>query len=370
MKKIAIFFKHNRTKNYYIIVTLLLLCLYSWTTMTGFDVLAQRVNRFSSNTWQILEFFVFVLGNFAIIIVQYVKWRRDESLLRLIRELRQISADNADMTIDWHATYAPKTQALIDVSNTIATNTRRIREEERASERSKDEMITNISHDLRTPLTAIIGYLGLVEMGDNLSDDNRKKYIHTAYDKSNQMKVLVEDLFEFSKTQAQDASLNLTSLSLSDLFGQLLASYELEAQEKNIKLTQLTNPEMIVIEADSDKLARVLMNLITNAFKYGDGATFIKLTAQVRDENVEIRVINDGAKIPGDALDDIFDRFYRVESSRNSKTGGTGLGLAIVKGIVTQHHGVVSAESDDDLTTFVISLPLKQKGVSYEKIQN
>ncbi|KAI3473721.1 hypothetical protein Pfo_031346 [Paulownia fortunei] len=142
-------------------------------------------------------------------------------------ELRQISADNADMAIDWHATYAPKTQALIDVSNTIATNTRRIREEERASERSKDEMITNISHDLRTPLTAIIGYLGLVEMGENLSDDNRKKYIHTAYDKSNQMKVLVEDLFEFSKTQAQDASLNLTSLSLSDLFGQLLASYEL-----------------------------------------------------------------------------------------------------------------------------------------------
>ncbi len=81
-------------------------------------------------------------------------------------------------------------------------------------------------------------------------------------------------------------------------------------------------------------------------------------------------MINDGAKIPGDALDDIFDRFFRVESSRNSKTGGTGLGLAIVKGIVTQHHGVVSAESDDDLTTFVISLPLKQKGVSYEKIQN
>ncbi|MBC9702028.1 MAG: HAMP domain-containing histidine kinase [Leuconostoc sp.] len=360
MTKVALILKHNRTKIYYLVVTILLLLLFSWTIMTGFDALRHRFSFISFNIWNVLEFVTFVSGNIGIVFWQYLKWRRDESLYRLIREMRQVARENSDMTISWRAPYAPTTQALIDVSNTIAENTRRIREEERQSERSKDEMITNISHDLRTPLTAIIGYLGLVEMGQALSEKDRKKYIHTAYSKSNQMKVLVEDLFEYSQTQAQDAALNITSLSLNDLFGQLLAGYELEAQEKNIALNQLTNPEMIVIEADSDKLARVLMNLVSNAFKYGDGATFIKLTAQIDDKNVVIRVTNDGVKIPDEAIGDIFDRFYRVESSRNSKTGGTGLGLAIVKGIVVQHHGSVAVESDDDMTSFIITLPLKQ----------
>ena len=222
-------------------------------------------------------------------------------------------------------------------------------------------MITNISHDLRTPLTAIIGYLGLVEMNaTTLSPEDRAKYIHTAYDKSNQMKILVEDLFEFSKTQARDAVLNLTTISLGDLFAQLLASYEIEAHEHQIEMMQITNPELIILEADSDKLARVLINLITNAFKYGEGATYIKLTAQVKAQEVEIRVINNGVQIPQEALLEIFDRFYRVESSRNSKTGGTGLGLAIVKGIILQHGGTVRATSDAELTTFIMTLPLKQ----------
>jgi signal transduction histidine kinase len=176
MTKVALILKHNRTKIYYLVVTILLLLLFSWTIMTGFDALRHRFSFISF--WQ------------------YLKWRRDESLYRLIREMRQVARENSDMTISWRAPYAPTTQALIDVSNTIAENTRRIREEERQSERSKDEMITNISHDLRTPLTAIIGYLGLVEMGQALSEKDRKKYIHTAYSKSNQMKVLVEDLFE------------------------------------------------------------------------------------------------------------------------------------------------------------------------------
>ena len=360
MKSLALFLKHNRTKIYYAVVTILLLLFFSWSVVSGIGSLREYWH-FSALTNQWLVLLLLISGNILIMIGQYVKWRQSESLLSLIRDMNRIAQENSDSTIDWHAIYAPKTQALIDVYNQIAKNTRKIREEERESEQSKDEMITNISHDLRTPLTAIIGYLGLVEMNaDTLNAEEKAKYVHTAYNKSNQMKVLVEDLFEYSKTQAHDAVLNLTTLSLSDLFAQLLASYEIEAQEKQIELTQITNPELIMLEADSDKLARVLMNLITNAMKYGEGATFIKLTAQIRESNVEIRVVNDGIRIPSDAIKDIFDRFYRVESSRNSKTGGTGLGLAIVKGIIEQHHGSVSATSDDDLTSFIITVPLKQ----------
>lgn len=219
----------------------------------------------------------------------------------------------------------------------------------------------NWRYNCNSVIPAIIGYLGLVEMNaDTLSSAEKAKYIHTAYDRSNQMKVLVEDLFAFSQTQAHDAVLNISTLSLGDLFAQLIASYEIEAQEKHIELTQITNPEIIMLEADSDKLARVLMNLITNAMKYGKRETFIKLTAQVKKTDVEIRVINDGVKIPNKDIVDIFGRFYRVESSRNSKTGGTGLGLAIVKGIIEQHQGSVSASSDDELTSFIVTIPLKQ----------
>ena len=360
MKKLALFLKHNRTKLYYAVVTTLLLLLFSWSIFAA-AMLMQGDLQSAPTIWQWGTWSLIGVGDVVIIIWQYVRMRQVESLTRLIHDMQQIASENSDRLIDWQAMYAPKTQALIDVTNTIAKQTQKIREEERESERSKDEMITNISHDLRTPLTAIIGYLGLVEMnGEQLSEADRAKYIHTAYSKSNQMKVLVEDLFEFSKTQAHDAVLNLTTLSLSDLFAQLIASYEIEAQEHNMALTQIVKPELIVLEADSDKLARALMNLISNAFKYGDGATFIKLTAQVKGTDVEIRVINDGIKIPSEALTDIFDRFYRVESSRNSQTGGTGLGLAIVKGIIAQHHGQVRATSDDELTTFIVTLPLRQ----------
>lgn len=367
MKRLVVFFRRNRTKIYFAVVTILLLLLFTFVVNMGIIVLRGQWSLSLPMT-QWLTFLVLIIGNLSILFWQYLRWRQSESLIRLIRDLRQIASQNSDMTIDWHAPYAPKTQALINVSNQIAQNTRKIREEERQSERSKDEMITNISHDLRTPLTAIIGYLGLVEMnGDSISAADRNKYIHTAYDKSNQMKVLVEDLFEFSKTQAHDAVLNITTLSLGDLFAQLLASYELEARDRYIKLTQMTNPELIILEGDSDKLARALMNLITNAFKYGDGATFIKLTAQVKESQVEIHVINDGVAISSDAIGDIFDRFYRVESSRNSKTGGTGLGLAIVKGIIEQHHGEVFARSNSELTSVIMTLPLKQIGAGNEK---
>ncbi|MGX7051752.1 sensor histidine kinase [Leuconostoc palmae] len=360
MKKLVEIQKHNRITLYYAVMTLLLLLLFSWFIIT---IPVQRVSSYLSEQLIIIgKLVVLLIGNALIIVWQFIRWRQEKSLVHLIREMRKIASENSDRLIDWQAPYAPKTQALIDVSNKIAKNTRKIREEERESERSKDEMITNISHDLRTPLTAIIGYLGLVEMnGQSLSEHDRSKYIHTAYDKSNQMKVLVEDLFEFSKTQAHNATLNLTMLSLGDLFAQLLASYAIEAQEHKIQMMQLTNPDLIILEADSDKLARVFINLITNAFKYGSGATFIKLTAQVKDSMVEIKVINDGLRIPKEALTDIFDRFYRVESSRNSQTGGTGLGLAIVKGIINQHGGSVSATSDDQLTVFKILMPLKQK---------
>lgn len=347
----------------YGVATLLLLLFFNWGIVAAVQFF--RYGVLDASALQVGEWpwwlgVLVAVGNLWILAVMWWHYQQASSLNHLLQDLQQ-RGNKVEQAIDRQTPYAPQTQALIDVVNDMAVQTTQMREEERQSEASKDEMITNISHDLRTPLTAIIGYLGLVEMqGAQLDDQARDKYVHTAYEKANHMKTLVEDLFEYSKTQARDAQLNINTISLGDLFAQLAASYEIEAHEKQLALTQITHPELLIMEADSDKLARALINLVTNALKYGHGASFIKLTGQVRDDEVEIRVVNDGEQIPQEALGDLFDRFYRVESSRNTETGGTGLGLAIVKGIVEQHHGTIYAESSADITSFIMRLPLKQ----------
>lgn len=186
------------------------------------------------------------------------------------------------------------------------------------------------------------------------------KYTHTAYIKAVQMKALVDDLFEYTKVRQTDRPLNIVSVDMGAMLEQLGASFELEAQKKGmvIHLDEPTKP--LMIEADPELLARVFNNLLTNALKYGsDGKNiFINLT-QISETEAEITIANDGAKIPTEALGQVFERFYRVEESRSRKTGGTGLGLAIAQGIIDLHHGSINVTSNDKLTSFVMRLPLK-----------
>ncbi len=233
--------------------------------------------------------------------------------------------------------------------------------EERAIERSKDEMITNVSHDLRTPLTSILGYLGLIKNDETgtLPRETMVKYTNTAFAKAEQMKSLVEDLFDYTQVAQVDFKLHWAPLDLSAMLNQLAVNFELEAKQRNLVISAVTNADSIEMVGDPDRLARVFMNLISNGLKYGEGATFIRLSAKVLADNwVEVRVQNDGERIPEESIGRLFDRFYRVEGSRNLKTGGTGLGLAIVQGIVDAHGGNIHVESDSELTSFIVRLPL------------
>ncbi|MCO0832686.1 HAMP domain-containing histidine kinase [Fructobacillus sp. W13] len=287
----------------------------------------------------------------------YNRNRAFKKLLALLREKRQVQLGEKKLTKQVKKT---KPNALL----TDVLSGYEAREKDYQKEAaSKEEMMTNISHDLRTPLTAIIGYLGLVATPNAIvKEEDKQKYIETAYHKANQMKVLVEDLFEFAKLQSSQVNLNITDFSLGDLFEQVLANYAMEAKDKHIQLTTQLAPKLIVMAGDSEKLARVLINLVENALKYGAGASFIKITAQEKDDDkIEIRVVNNGPAIPKEAQEQLFDRFYRVESSRNTKTGGTGLGLSIVKGVIDQHQGEIHVESNDESTAFIMTLPKKQR---------
>ncbi|GIC72115.1 sensor histidine kinase [Limosilactobacillus fermentum] len=251
-------------------------------------------------------------------------------------------------------------QHVITSVNALVDTITQAMQEERASEKSKDELITNVSHDLRTPLTSIIGYLGLIEDHQYQSEEDIVKYSHIAYDKAKQMKNLVEDLFEYTKVQQHGAPVNLMTVDLGQLLEQVGASFELEADKRGMAINVTCEPSPLSITADPEKLGRLFSNLVANALKYGYGASYIHLTAKQLGEKVVITVADDGEKIPAESVKHLFERFYRVESSRNKATGGTGLGLAIVQSIVELHHGSVTARSDDQETAFVVTLPVKQ----------
>lgn len=251
-------------------------------------------------------------------------------------------------------------QHVITSVNALVDTITQAMQEERASEKSKDELITNVSHDLRTPLTSIIGYLGLIEDHQYQSEEDIVKYSHIAYDKAKQMKNLVEDLFEYTKVQQHGAPVNLMTVDLGQLLEQVGASFELEADKKGMSINVSCEPTPLSITADPEKLGRLFSNLVANALKYGHGASYIHLTAKQLGEKVVITVADDGEKIPAESVKHLFERFYRVELSRNKATGGTGLGLAIVQSIVELHHGSVTARSDDQETAFVVTLPVKQ----------
>lgn len=307
-------------------------------------------------SWQRLFISFMLVGDVIVVYWRLIRRYRQMQLRHVIDELHYI----ADGHFDHRIPFVVKTdlQKVIDSINALVDSTVASMEEERQIEQSKDDLITNVSHDIRTPLTSIIGYLGLLKSSE-LNED-QTKYIQIAYDKALQMKALAEDLFEYTTLRSStNNKLVLTPLHVNSMLEQVAAGFELEAEKKNITFNVITRPRDLVIDADAKMIVRMLNNLISNALKYGHGATEINLIAnKVNNEFVELRVENNGEQIPKKSLQKIFDRFYRVESSRNLKTGGTGLGLAITKSIVDLHGGNIKCQSTAELTSFIIQLPL------------
>ncbi len=307
-------------------------------------------------SWQRLFISFMLVGDAIVVYWRLIRRYRQMQLRHVIDELHYI----ADGHFDHRISFVVKTdlQKVIDSINALVDSTVASMEEERQIEQSKDDLITNVSHDIRTPLTSIIGYLGLLKSSE-LNED-QTKYIQIAYDKALQMKALAEDLFEYTTLRSStNNKLVLTPLHVNSMLEQVAAGFELEAEKKNITFNVITRPRDLVIDADAKMIVRMLNNLISNALKYGHGATEINLIAnKVNNEFVELRVENNGEQIPKKSLQKIFYRFYRVESSRNLKTGGTGLGLAITKSIVDLHGGNIKCQSTAELTSFIIQLPL------------
>lgn len=293
----------------------------------------------------------------------FLYWRlirryRQMQLRHIISELHYIAEGNYDHRIPFEL--RGDLNRVVSSINGLVDSTVAAIEEERRIEKSKDELITNVSHDIRTPLTSIIGYLGLIEDRQYHSEEDLLKYTHTAYGKAKQMKSLVDDLFEYTKVRQPSVPIHAITFDMVQLVEQLAADFELEANKKGIEVLTMARPAQIMMEGDTEKLVRVFNNLLTNALKYGKNANKIIIEAEKLGTEVIITVKNNGKMIPKKSLDSLFDRFYRVEESRSQETGGTGLGLAIAQSIVALHGGYIYAQSTHEWTSFIIHLPLSR----------
>lgn len=231
-------------------------------------------------------------------------------------------------------------------------------EEERMAVQSKNELISNVSHDLRTPLTSIIGYLRLVNEDRYKDEVELRYYTDIAYSKSLRLGRLVNDLFEY--TRIGYSPLNRTDINLVELLGQLAVDFSLTGQtsKEGVQVQFTPTEEKISLSADGDKLMRIFENLLSNAVRHGKDAGRIDLKAFRDGRSAIVQVINYGPPIPQHALPHLFERFYRADESRTDQTGGSGLGLAIVKSIVEAHEGSIEVTSNSDQTLFEVRLPL------------
>lgn len=310
-------------------------------------------------SWGGLFTFLMLLTDVWTVYWRLMRRYRQMQLRHVIAELHYIASGHFEHRIPFKLT--GQMQRVVESVNSLVDSTISAMEEERRIERSKDELITNVSHDIRTPLTSIIGYLGLIENKRYTSEDELLQYTHTAFLKANQMKSLVDDLFEYTKVRQEGVTLQVRQLDLGAMLEQIAASYELEANKKGMQIKVEITDAPLVMEADADKLARVFNNLVSNALKYGAGGKHIYLKAKrVTSKELKVVIANDGEQIPEKSLNQIFDRFYRAESSRSRETGGSGLGLAIAQGIVELHNGYIYVTSDQKLTQFVMHFPVTQ----------
>lgn len=226
------------------------------------------------------------------------------------------------------------------------------------NEEKKDELIVYLAHDIKTPLTSMIGYLSILDEIDDMPKKKQKNYISIALDKSYRLEDLINELFDVARFNSEKIVLEKEELNLNLMLEQIIDDFYPTLRELN-KSIKLNYNESIGINGDPDKLSRVFNNLIKNAISYSKEESEVVINLKKDNNNAIVEVINKGKQISKEKLSKIFEKFYRLDSARTSRTGGSGLGLAIAKDIVELHNGTIIAESNEEETTFQVTLPLK-----------
>lgn len=299
----------------------------------------------------ILLFFLFLLRLAMMVFTRYFD--------QIISGVDQLSQESDEPIV-----MSPELDFMADKLTEVQNKLRFRTQQAQAAEQRKNDLVIYLAHDIKTPLTSVIGYLSLLNEDKGLPPEQKNRYIRIALDKANRLETLINEFFEITRYRFQTVPLQLEEVDLCYMMVQISDELYPKLKERG-KTMELDVPEDLHIRADSEKMARVFNNILKNAIAYSDEGSPIQVTAREEPGRVVIRFTNRGG-IPQHRLDDIFEKFYRLDAARSSATGGAGLGLAIARDIVRLHGGEVTAQSDGAFTVFTVVLPQpkQQEGAS------
>ena len=301
-------------------------------------------------------YFIFIIFGTTLIIVLSLLYK----LLNKIFSYVFAVSESADKLFDKNVEYINLPPEMVEVEKKLNHfKTEAIKNERlaRENEQKKDELIVYLAHDIKTPLTSMIGYLSLLSEIKDMPQEQRNRYIDIALDKSYRLEYLINELFDVARFNSEKIVLEKEEINLNLMLEQIADDFYPTLKEMNKKIN-FTSEEKTILYADPDKLSRVFNNLIKNAVNYSKENTDIDISILNKENQATVKITNKGKQIPKEKLDKIFEKFYRLDSSRTSKTGGSGLGLVIAKEIVELHGGRIYAESDMKETTFSVILPI------------
>lgn len=299
-------------------------------------------------------FFILILSSLSLVLFLLYQ------LLKKIFSYISAISESADKLFDKNVEYINLPPEMSEVEKKLNHfKIEAIKNEKlaRENEEKKDELIVYLAHDIKTPLTSMIGYLSLLSEIKDMPEEQRNKYIDITLDKSYRLEDLINELFDVAKFNSEKIILEKEELNLNLMLEQIIDDFYPVLKELNKKI-KFTPKEEIKLYGDPDKLSRVFNNLIKNAINYSSDDSNIDISAIKDEKNAIIKITNKGKQIPKEKLDRIFEKFYRLDSSRTSKTGGSGLGLAIAKEIIELHHGKITASSTLKETNFTVILPI------------
>ncbi|GIN69556.1 two-component sensor histidine kinase [Bacillus sp. J14TS2] len=240
-----------------------------------------------------------------------------------------------------------------------------VSKENKKYEENRKELLSNISHDLKTPITSIVGYVEGLKDGVADTPAKQDKYLNIVYNKAKNLNFLIDDLLVFSKLDVQKWPFSFEYIDLKRFLVHFVEEYQLDLEQKYINLTlEDIYLNKAIVRMDVQKIRRVLDNIIQNSIRYmNKDKKQIMIFAKQEIDEVRITIQDNGSGIAMENLEMIFDRFYRVENSRNSDKGGSGLGLAIARQIILEHGGNIKADSElGEGTSITFTLPLKENG--------
>lgn len=312
-----------------------------------------KYTRIMESFWMLLLKFLIIFFIACIFFAIFYRLMRQKILKKQLRTINFALNDGKPVDTE---SFVPEIQELERNIESMRERQKKLMQQEEQAQQARNDLITNVSHDLRTPLTSILGYLSYIHEDRYRDEIELRYYTELVYGKARHLHKLIDDLFSYTRLDSVEYQLKKDELDIIELLNQLVAEYDGRAAERNMKIVEHFDAKKLIISGDGNQIMRLFENLFSNALRYGEGNKQIDVSA-IKESNMAIvKVTNYGEEIPNVDLPYLFERFYKVDKNRT--TTGTGLGLAIAKSIVEKHGGIVTAESKNRKTSFIVKLPL------------